>query len=166
MPEQLFLFDTVSLSNFALAQSLDLLVSRYGDRLCVTHEVLDELIEGMAAGYSALNEVLTLVEEGVFSSVVLTREERRACADLRHDLGAGEASCLAIASCRGAVVVTDDRAARRSCAERSVSFAGTIGILKAMCRDGHISVDEADEILSNMISNGFYSPVSRVRDVL
>jgi predicted nucleic acid-binding protein len=166
MPEQVFLFDTVSLSNFALAQSLDLLVSRHEDCLCVTPEVLDELTAGIVAGYSALNGAVVLVGEGVFSSVVLTHEERQVFLDLRDNLGAGEASCLAGASCRGAIVVTDDRAARTSCAERSISFTGTIGILKAMCRDGQISLDEADKILSTMISNGFYSPVSRIRDVL
>ena len=34
------------------------------------------------------------------------------------------------------LVVTDDRAARNCCSERGVDFTGTIGILKACCREG------------------------------
>lgn len=166
MPDPLYLFDTVALSNFALSDSLDLLVSRYGTSLTLTGEVLDELIAGVAAGHSALREVIRLAEDETFGVTALTARERRAMIDLVCRLGSGEASCIAVATSRNAVVVTDDRAARAACSERNILFTGTIGILKASYMDGRLSLETADTLLARMIRHGFYSPVSRIRDIV
>ena len=55
MPDggRFYYFDTVTLSNFALARRFDLLTGRYGGRLHITPEVLGEIMDGIAAGYSA-----------------------------------------------------------------------------------------------------------------
>jgi len=49
---------------------------------------------------------------------------------------------------------------------RGVAFTGTIGILVATVRDGIMSADAADEVLHAMVETGFYSPVSRISDLL
>ncbi len=167
MPEGCsYFFDTVVLSNFAFSESLDLLVNRYGRDIVVISEVLDELIVGVATGYSALQEVIRLTEEEHIGVISLTGRERRVMLELVGRLGCGEASCIAAAAERHAVVVTDDRAARAACAERNIRFTGTIGILKACCVDGQLPLEHADTILRRMIAHGCYSPVSRIRDIL
>ncbi len=166
MPDRIYLFDTVVLSNFALSASLDLLVSRYGAAVTVTSEVLDELLAGVAAGYSALKEVIRLTENESFRVTSLSSRERQTMLELISHLGNGEASCIAVAAARNAVVVTDDRAARTTCGERNIRVTGTIGILKASCQDGRLSIEHADNILTRMIEQGFYSPVTRIRDIL
>ena len=166
MPETSYFFDTVSLSNFALSGALALLVQRYGTAVSVPNEVLDELIAGAAAGYPALQHVVGLVDQGIFASTVLTKGERQVFAETISRLGQGEASCIAAATERGGIVVTDDRAARNACSERKVPVTGTIGILKAACIEGQVSVEEADRILTAMVRCGFYSPVNRIRDIL
>jgi len=161
-----YLFDTVTLSNFALGGALELLARRYGRRLLVTGEVLDELAAGVAAGHAALRLIGEGVKAGRFGQTALNWQERTAFGELLQHLGAGEASCIAVAVKRRGVVVTDDRAARAACAERRVRCTGTIGVLAACCRDGRLAADAADEVLRAMVQHGFYSPVSRITDIL
>ena len=60
-------FDTVTLSNFALAGRLDLLISRYGRRAHIMQEVLDEVLDGIVAGYAALSPIETAIAAGRFT---------------------------------------------------------------------------------------------------
>ncbi len=166
MPESLYFFDTVTLSNFALTSSISLLMQRYGSRLLVTGEVLDEIAAGIAGGYSSLNEIQKLVENNTFSHVVLNPAERKLLHQLLRQLGSGEASCIVAATHRNGIVATDDRAAREICAEREIRCTGTVGILKASCQENLISSHEADSLLHQMEVNGFYSPVKRISDIL
>lgn len=158
-------FDTVTLSNFALVQRMDLLVSRYGRRAQLTPEVLDEVSEGVAAGYAALRAIEEAVAAGDLGIAdPLTPDERVIYRGLLRNLSPGEASCIVCAKARGGVVVADDLAARSCCAEHGVKFTGTIGILKALCLDGSMTPATADSILRSMVSEGYRSPVARVSD--
>lgn len=162
-----FFFDTVTLSNFTLVGRLDLLAERYGPRATVTPEVLAEVIEGIAAGFDGLRAIEAAVREGTLGcGGMLSAEERDAYRGLIRLLSPGEASCIACAKTRGGTVVTDDRAARGCCAERGIPLTGTIGILKACCRDGALVPDEADALLAAMVAAGYYSPVRRISDLL
>lgn len=161
-------FDTVTLSNFALAGRLDLLLDRTGKRLHVTDEVLDEVTEGVVAGYAALREIERAVIEGKFSRAapLASMDERDTYRELLRVLAPGEASCIACAKTRGGVVMTDDKTARECCLERRVAVTGTIGILKASCVDGTIRADEADAVLQDMVAAGYHSPVRRISDLV
>lgn len=155
--------DTVTLSNFALSGHLDLLLARYGRRICIVPEVLDEINDGIVSGYSALSDVEDAVSGNRFTLTgALKPAERRMYRELLRTLASGEAACIACAAARGGIVATDDRAARACCAGRKVIFTGTVGILKACCRDGALSPQEADRILDSMIGAGYHSPVLRI----
>jgi predicted nucleic acid-binding protein len=160
-------FDAVTLSNFALIGRLDILVARYGARGRVGPEVLDELLDGIAAGYDRLGDVETALDAGSLADAPpLSAEERRIYRELLRTLAPGEASCIARAISRGGVVVTDDRAARASAREHGVACTGTVGILKACCVDGTLRPSEADSILEAMVEGGYYGPVRRISDLL
>lgn len=160
-------FDTVTLSNFALAGRLDIITGRYGQRACVTPEVLDEVLEGIAVSYGALSAIETALGEGSLGSTgALSKEELDIYRDLLRSLGPGQASCVACAKTRGGIVATDDRAARSSCANLRVAFTGTIGILIACCRDRTLASADADAILQAMVDAGYFSPVRRITDLL
>ena len=73
---------------------------------------------------------------------------------------------MAAAQARGGTVITDDRTCRSVCADMQVRVTGTVGILVAICREQVITPEEADGILEAMIARGFYSPVSRISDIL
>lgn len=165
--ETSYYFDTVTLCNFALANRLDLLIARYGTRVQITPAVLGEVLDGVAVGYSALQEIEKAVTTDAFAQAGMLRErEREIFRDLLRTLSPGEASCIACAQNRGGIVVTDDRAARDCCREREVRFTGTIGVLKACCRDEIIEPSEADTILQAMIDAGYFSPVRNISGLL
>ncbi len=166
-PSRVYYFNTVTLSNFALAHRLDLLVKRYGKRLCVTPEVLDEITEGIVCGYAPLADVEAACLSGdITASGPLQKSERSTYRKWLPSLAPGEASCLAAAKGKKAVVVTDDRHARECCTEEGVPFTGTIGILKACCLDRTLSPPDADAILQSMIAAGYHSPVRSISDLL
>ena len=91
-----YFFDTVSLSNFALAGRLDVLISRYPSRVMVTQEVLDEVTDGVVAGYAELREIETAVADTLLRNVgsPSSAEERSLYRQLLRTLSPGEASCI------------------------------------------------------------------------
>lgn len=161
-----FYFDTVTLSNFALAGRVGLLTDRYGPRAIMPSQVLDEILEGVAAGYDLVSLEQAVAVGDLGSAEGMRDEERGVYRGLLSQLSSGEAACIALASMRGGTVVTDDRAARTACAERGLAVTGTIGILKACVVDHLLEVDEADGVLQLMIDAGFYSPVRTMSSVM
>jgi predicted nucleic acid-binding protein len=158
--------DTVTLSNFLGAGEWEFLAHRYGRRLCITSSVLAELTAGRDVGRVTVDPLVEDLQSGRVShalspGVSVVWQIRR----YRRTLGAGEASCLAQAVMSGGVVATDDRAARRRCAEEGIPVTGTIGILVAGVRRGTLPLARAEDIHVRMRNNGFFSPVERIGDV-
>lgn len=163
MPEHAgWFFDSVTLSNFALADGIRVLADRYQRRGFVTTQVIDELTRGTVAGYRSLSACLDLVDKGILRAVTLDRAERNTYRQLVVHLGEGEAGTIAAARSRHGVVVSDDHAARRTCADLDVPVTGTIGILRAAVQNSDLSVADANGLLARMIAAGFYSPVDRI----
>ena len=128
-------------------------------------EVHDELVSGIPLN-KALEQIDTLIESRIFKLVTLSKKARRTYFELTRSLGKGEASCIAFAKHQSAIVATDDRAARNQCLQMKIPTTGTIGILKASVLDGIIEPNTADDILSRMISAGFYSPVQKISNIM
>ena len=164
MPEKKWVFDTVALSNFLLSNSIFILSERYHKRGIITWQVYDEISAGIAE-YPELKQVDKLIEDKTFKLVSLSRKEYQHFLQLIGHLGKGEASCVAFAKEQTAIVVTDDRSARKQCSVMKIPVTGTVGILKASALDGYISLAQADESLRKMIEAGFYSPVRSIIDI-
>lgn len=164
MPEKKWVFDTVALSNFLLSDSIFILAERYRKRGVITWQVYDEISAGIAE-CPELKQVDKLIEDKTFKLVSLSRKEYQHFLQLIGHLGKGEASCVAFAKEQTAIVVTDDRSARKQCSLMKIPVTGTVGILKASVLDGSISLAAADESLRKMIEAGFYSPVRSIVDI-
>lgn len=166
--QHLLIFDTVSLSNFAFVHGgILFLKQRYRQRGAITLQVIQEIAKAVYAGYFQIEDIgKTLFTMEGFQKISLTEKEQDSYILLLRNLGEGEASCLACAIQRKAVVVTDDRTARNFCKERNILVTGTIGILKAACLDGILETTQADQMLAQMISNGFYSPIHKISHIL
>jgi len=65
-----------------------------------------------------------------------------------------------------ATVVSNDKTARKQCAQMGLAFTGTVGILKASVLSGLLDPAEEDDVLSAMINAGFYSPVQAISDIV
>ena len=165
-PKARYFFNSVVLSNFALSDTSHLLVERYGKKAVLTSEVLDEIAQGIAAGYESLGTIVDLVTQERFSTAALKKEEREQYTGLLKTLGSGEASTIVSARTRGGIVVTDDKAARNCAKEHKVPFTGTLGILRRLALDEKITAEAADDILDDMIRLGFYSPVRKISELM
>lgn len=89
----------------------------------------------------------------------LSPSEKRLYQQLLHKVSAGEASCLAIAKSRNYRVITDDRKARSLGSQMNLSITGTVGVLILLVRDEHLTLTQANELLSQMIVKGYRSPI-------
>ncbi len=165
MPEKKWVFDTVVLSNFFLSDSIFILEERYRKCAVITRQVYDELSSGMA-DYPELKQIDNLFKDKAFKLVSLSSKEHQHFLQMIGFLGKGEASCIALANERTAIVVTDERAARKQCSLMKVPVTGTVGILKASVLEGNISLAQADKSLQKMIEAGFYAPIRSIADIV
>ena len=155
-------FDSVTLSNFALAAGLPVISVRYRGRGFATTQVVAELTRGVAAGYAPLADALELLDQDVLHIVSLDLPERNTYRHIMSHLGEGEAGTISAAYHRRGIVVSDDLAARRTCADMDIPVTGTIGILRAAVRDRELSLSDANSLLVRMIKAGFHSPVRQL----
>jgi predicted nucleic acid-binding protein len=152
----------VSACRNSLADALPLIERRYAGRAFLSTAVYDEILAGVSVGHRQLQAIDGAIGRRAVVVLAPTAEEYETCRTLLSRLGKGEVSCLALARCRRMTVVTDDRAARRACEDLKVRYTGTIGILQAAVRDGHLALAEADAVLDRMIAAGFWSPVNSI----
>ena len=87
-----------------------------------------------------------------------TAGEQGLYAELSQALGPGEARQLTLA--------TDDLAARRAAAARGVKLTGTLGILVRLVREKHLTLAEANNVLTDMIALHYRTPVNRLDDLI
>lgn len=146
------------LSNFASVRRPDL-VRRIFDDVITTAEVLAELKEGERL------RRLPICDWSWLKRIALTRHERMLADRLAKTLDVGEAACLALASTRGLIFLTDDRDARRLAQSMQVSISGTLGILQLHVDDEHLDLDAANHLLAKMIEQGYWSPVRSLQEL-
>ena len=159
-------FDCCVLSNFAQADSLNLIKRIYTDVACVTPAVSSENLRGILGGHEGLTAVRDALREGWLVEIALkTRAELGLFEALSVSLGQGEASSIALAKGRSLLFGCDDKAARREATILGVRLTGTIGILLRAVRDKLLSKREADALLGRMIKAGFYSPVRSLEEL-
>ena len=152
MPGPVVLDNTV-LSNLAVVQRTDLLTLIWSDLVITTKEVLAEYQEGVARGLVAAEAWVEL------PAVTLSLEEQALSQSFAPRLGPGERSCLAVALQRIGLFVSDDADARSAAGKLGVPVTGTLGVLAVAVVRGHLTLDDANALLSRMITAGYRSPV-------
>lgn len=98
--------------------------------------------------------------------VKLSEAEAVFAAELPPRLGAGERTCVSVAVHRQGLFVSDDLDARGVAQHYGVPVTGTLGILVLDVRQGHLSRDEANVLLKQMIAAGYRSPVTELDNLL
>ena len=106
MPDKKWVFDSVTLSNFLLSDSIFNLVKRYHKHGIITWQVYDEISAGISE-YPDLKQVDKLIEDKTLKLVSLSRKAYLHFVQLIGHLGKGEASCIAFAKEQAAIVVAD-----------------------------------------------------------
>lgn len=152
----MILIDNTVLSNFALIHHPDALQQAFRDETGTTEQVLHELERGVQLG--RLPEYSWTWLQRFHVTEVETVQFRQFA---RH-LGAGEASCLAIAVHRKYQIATDDKDARRWAVRLAIPHTGTLGILAVLVKQGTIPLLEANTWLQQMIERGYHSPLQHL----
>jgi predicted nucleic acid-binding protein len=159
MPDLLLLDNTV-LSNFALVGHIALLEQVLGHRAATVTEVVREYQRGvLLRRVPEINWQWLTVHHLVPDEIALYR------AFLRR-LSAGEAACLAVAYTRKMSVVTDDRDARQIAIQYGIPKTGTIGLLVQAIQVQKVTLNQGNQILQQMISTGYRSPLDALDTLL
>ena len=157
----MILIDNTVLSNFALAGKLPVLENYCKDKGVTTKEVLMEFERGINAGiFTNINLIWLKIID------LANEEEKLLFMNIRKKLGAGEASCLAVAINMGYDLLTDDMAVRKIALREGIRLSGSVGVLLELIRLKEISIEMGNKILKDFIKYGYFSPVDRLDDLL
>jgi predicted nucleic acid-binding protein len=155
--------NTTLVSNFSAVGRLDLLNLCWGS-LYIPEQVFAEIQDGRMQGYTFYDnierEIAPLAPDGWLQLTSLQNtDEFRLFGELLGDLHHGEDACLAIATQRKWVFLSDDRAARQAAAKLNVSVSGTLGVLVSLLKRGIVKSEDGDLVLQAMVAKGYFSPV-------
>jgi hypothetical protein len=70
-----------------------------------------------------------------------------------------------VAAQRNGRILTDDRDARKLAAQLKIPVSGTLGILLRLVQIDALMLFEANEMLGQMVSKGYRSPVQKLEEL-
>ena len=154
------------LSNLARVDGLRILKSLYG-KIVIPIQVYEEILQGVNAGYSFLEAVDKIAdEEWTVFKAPTSKKGRKYFKEILVSVGYGEAAGIAIAKEQELLFFSDDKKARQVAKEQGIGVSGTLGTLKLAVEEGIISVENADNILGEMIRGGYRCPIKSVNELL
>ena len=156
----LLILDNTVLTNFALVGRADLLFSLAQTGCMTTTAVMQEYTVGITA------RGLDATAWRDLPLLTLLPAEEAVTAALPRQLGLGERSAIAAAVQRGALLATDDAAARRIARQQGVVVTGTLGLLALAVRQNLLTLPEANDLLSKMVAQGYRSPLEKLDELM
>lgn len=154
MPSKPILLDNTALTNFALVGRADLILDLWRPDCATTTAVMAEYQAGIASR-GLPNDIWQNLPQ-----LTLQPLEQAFAEKLPAQLGRGERSCIAIAVQRQGLFVCDDAKARQVAKRHGITITGTIGILVMNIRQGNLTLAEGNAILTDMIIQGYRSPIA------
>ncbi len=153
------------LSNLSRVDRLGILKELYGN-IVIPIQVYGEILKGISEGYSFLETVDKVAEEGWTVFEAPTSKEGRKCfKELLVSVGYGEAAGITVAKEQGLLFFSDDKKARQVAKEQGLEVSGRLGTLKLAVEEGMISIEEADKVLGEMIRGGYRSPIQSMKEL-
>lgn len=161
--------NTTIVSNFAAVSRLSLL-NQLWKQVYLPEQVFAEVQSGLNSGYAFYEGIEAYIHpwtEGGWLHLtgLQTSEELELFGRLLGRLHTGEAASITLAYHRGWTFLSDDKAARQAARLLEIPVAGTIGILIALVRRQHLTLEAADGLLTHMRTHGYFSPVETLRDL-
>ncbi len=141
-------------ADFALVGRPELLGALFPGRLLACDFVVAELARA-AIVLDGVQALTPIKEEMEF--LQLLRNQHR-------NLGLGELGAICVARSRKAVVLTNDREARKLASELGLDISGTLGILKYAVATNVLAAAEAIQVLDEMIANGSWFGIELVEE--
>ena len=154
------LLDNTVLSNFAIVARPELIRDALGDAAATVEETFAEFQTGVQLGRLPASDWSWL------RVLRLDESERATYEQLRTRLNAGEAACLALAAMRGYRVFTDDRDAREIARQMQIPISGPVGLLARLVQQNQLALQQANDLLSQMIAAGYRAPITDLAGIL
>jgi predicted nucleic acid-binding protein len=95
----------------------------------------------------------------------LTEQEQVRADEAGRALDPGEAACIAVASSRGLLMLSDGWEARALGRSLGLEVSGSLGVLDRLVGKQILTLDEADTLLAEMVRRGFRSPYRSLREI-
>jgi predicted nucleic acid-binding protein len=152
------LADTTVLNNFAQIRRTDLLKAAWPD-LAAPLPVWNELELGVRRG------LVPACDWSWLKLIDLTEREQERAGEVGRALDPGEAACIAVASSRGLLLLSDDWEARELGRSLDLKVSGSLGVLDRLVWKQILSLDVADALLAEMVRRGFRSPYRSLREI-
>ncbi len=150
--------DTTVLSNLARLRRTEMVRLAF-PQIQAPEAVRGELLEGQRLGHLPKLDWSWLPIRSL-TAVQLLEADR-----LGRHLDRGEAECLVLAGEAQALLLTDDRAARREAAKLDIYVSGTLGVLTRLYTSCGIPLEEAESCLRQMVAEGYRSPVKSLAEL-
>ena len=150
--------DSAPLISLAMVESLNLLPSLY-ERVHIPQAVYDEVVI-IGRGRSGSEEVRVAdwIERRTVSKLRIVRKL------MAENLDVGESEAIILAQEMNAVLIVDDRNARRYAVEQGIPIIGAAGVLIQAKQIGLIA--EVKKPLQQLLSAGFHMSELSVKKVL
>ena len=165
------IFDATPLI-YTIRVSLSEALRKTVDPKYVPQGVYDELLKGELLGRPEATKIRELVEEGQLAvmkpadSSFVRRLIRIAAEGERKPLHSAEAEALALAKELRGIVISDDHVARSTAKLVRVELHGTGYLIGRMCREGHVSKEEAMAKVREMRGEGWRLSEDDYRNIL
>ncbi len=157
--------DTSVLLNFLVIGRIELLAEHPRYRFVVTETVRQEVRRPEER--SELERALGAGEIELLTTESM--DELKLFSDLEAEIGAGEASAISVAACRGWCVAVDERGRTLRRVEELLGrerHLNTPGLLLRWIESGRLTTEEADAIKDELAENRFRMRFESFRDLL
>ncbi len=161
--------NTTVISNFSAIGQLHLLC-RIHREIHISVQVYEEIQKGLEEGYlfyaGIEHHINPFSESGqIYLTGMSADEEFRLFRELSSHLGKGESSSIAIAAHRNWLFFTDDLDARKQAKRMKIRISGTLGCLILAIEKNICTLEQANDLLHQMVKHGYHSPVTDLREL-
>ena len=161
MPNPQLLLDACVTINLVAAGPIHQIARSIGCSCLITRQAANEVghLREITDGETMVTPVdLTdHVQTGAFEIIDLSRDEIPIFVELASLVDDGEASTIAVAIRRGIPLATDDRKARRLCAERGLALpTGTVTLIRRYCEAQALDHADVSHLLQRITSRASF----------
>ncbi len=153
----MIIFNNTVLVNFSITNTWDI-IHKLFNSINITSQVYEEVLDGINGGHEFMSIVITQIENGFIEIIQFPVDKIFEFNKLLETLDYGEASCITCCN-KHTIFYTDDLDARKVSKKMNIKISGSIGILSTALKIGIIDIEEADNVLKQMISFGYRSPI-------
>ena len=161
MPNPQLLLDACVTINLVAADPIHQIARSIGCSCLITRQAATEVghLREITDGETTVTPVdLTdYVQTGAFEIIDLSRDEIPIFVELASVVDDGEAATIAVAISCGIPLATDDRKARRLCAERGLTLpAGTVTLIRRYCEAQALDRAHVSQLLQRITSRASF----------